>query len=127
MALICTHCTSSVPATSIDNRTPLWGLRLHPRQFGGYEEFADPFPEDEVEPGGILLCHDCSLEFFRFLKIPAAPVHHASERPGERCCEYGYLPEEYHAQEASSRPHLYLYKSPSEVSSEGSSGLPHER
>lgn len=115
MTLICTRCDAAVPATSIDDRAPLWGLRLSRWLFGGYEEFADPLPEsDDVESGEILLCHDCSLELFRFLKIPAEPVHHASERPGERCCEYGYLPEEYHVEKAPSRPRLYLYKSPGE-------------
>lgn len=97
MTLTCTHCAATIPATSIDARAPLWGLRLHRGQFGGYEEFADPFPDDGIESGEIILCHDCSLELFRFLKIPADPVHHASEHPGERCCEYGYLLEDFSA------------------------------
>jgi len=79
--------------TSIDTKTPLWGLRLARSMFGGYEEFSDPGPGDERDPNDtILLCHDCALRLYRFLQIPAAPVHHASNDPNLRCCEYAYLP-----------------------------------
>lgn len=82
------------------NKGPLWGLKFNPYWLGGYSEFVDHIPEPTPKSQGpedqmTCLCHDCSLQLFRFLKVKPEPVWHPWTSQATPCCEYGYDPTKY--------------------------------
>ena len=106
-AVQCSVCDMITEGTM--NAVPYRGLRINPYTWGGYEEFVDlpymkeldspsndvPFPwEDKYK--NILLCHDCSVELFKFLKMKPDWGHHPSDKPGTLCCGWGYDPDSPH-------------------------------
>lgn len=92
--IACSLCGKLSEATM--NNGPLWGLVFNPFWLGGYEEFVDPIPDGTEQDNDldkkISLCHDCSLELFRFLKVKPQPIWHPWVNEVTQCCEYGYNP-----------------------------------
>jgi len=92
--IACSLCGKLSEATM--NKAPLWGLIFNPYWLGGYEEFVDHIPDGSEESNELdkkmTLCHDCSLELFRFLKVKPQPIWHPWVSETTQCCEYGYNP-----------------------------------
>jgi hypothetical protein len=79
----CTRCGFVSPSTL--NTAPENGLVFNPLALGGYGEFCDPMPDYPEHT--VRLCHDCTVALFRFLQVPAQPLH-ADPNGSPCCCEY---------------------------------------
>jgi len=97
-AVQCSVCDSITEGTL--NGVPYRGFRLNPYFLGGYEEFTDnphiveDLPEQEIirKYPDVLLCHDCTVKLFKFLKVKPEWGNHPSLTEGTICCEWGYDP-----------------------------------
>lgn len=92
-AVQCSLCDMITEGTM--NGVPYRGLSINPYKLGGYDEFTDILwmVDEQSKYSDILLCHDCTVKLFSFLKVKPEYGQHPSDKPNTVCCEWGYDPE----------------------------------